>query len=165
MLGSLVTAAIVFAVVAACSGGKSQNLPEVFDASQLDCLVSPLVGACCPPSSSICIGTFAAAEECSSWPKGATLTVFPTPCQGGLTAVRATLPGETFFRFYVYDGTGALYALGDNAGSPDPRSGAIECGAGPKGFVIPTACADAWLGSQGSQACGAGTATSTSICH
>jgi hypothetical protein len=165
VLGPVAAAGLVVAMVAACSGGKSQSLPEQFDASQLDCLVS-LAGECCPTASArpLCIATFAEAKECASWPVGATLTLFPAACQG-MTAVRAVLPGETFDRFYVYDGTGALYAIGDNAASPDPRSGAIECGAGPTGFVIPTACADAWLGAQGSQACGSGATTVTSICQ
>jgi hypothetical protein len=91
------------------------------------------------------------------------VAVFPSACQG-LTAVRETAPGVTYATFYVYDASGSLYAIGDNAASPDPRGGAIECGAGPSGWVIPAACASIWLGSSGSRPCSAGTAAALSVC-
>ena len=72
------------------------------------------------------------------------MAVFAAPCQG-LTAVREIRPGTSYATFYVYDASGALFAIGDDAATPDPRSGAIECGAGPSGWVIPSACAELWL--------------------
>jgi hypothetical protein len=150
------------ALALACSGGQSQDLPPQFTASQLDCLVQ-LVPYCCESDTTpTCIPTFTAAKQCGAWPAGDELSVYATPCQG-MTAVRVI--GSSFSTFYVYDSTGALYAVGDNAASPDPRSGAIECGAGPKGFVIPTACANAWQGPPGSAACSAGTPAAASLCH
>jgi hypothetical protein len=80
-----------------------------------------------------------------------------------MTAVRLVETGYSMF--YVYDATSTLVVVGDNAASTDVRTGAIECGAGPSGFVIPTACADVWLGSVGSQACTPGDSTPTSVCH
>ena len=87
--------------------------------------------------------------------------IYPTPCQG-MTAVRVV---TTYSTFYVFDANAKLVLVGDDAASSDTRSGAIECGAGPSGYVIPTACADVWLGMAGSQGCTSGTATPASICN
>jgi hypothetical protein len=153
----------LLALAGAC-GGHSQSLAPQYTQSQLDCLVT-LETECCPSggSSATCIGDFVAARECSSWSEATTLAVFAAPCQG-LTAVREIRPGTNYASFYIYDASGALFAIGDDAATPDPRSGAIECGAGPSGWVIPSACAALWLGSSGSAPCGAGTTGATSIC-
>jgi hypothetical protein len=154
----------VGALAIACAG-HSQALPPESSPSQLDCLVT-LQSECCEASGAptTCVATFTAAEECASWDGSASVVVFPVPCQG-LRAVRETRPGITYTTFYVYDASGALYAIGDNATSPDPQApaGPIECGAGPSGWVVPSACTNVWLGSSGSR-CGGGTAGATSIC-
>ncbi len=96
------------------------------------------------------------------WPATVTVTVYATPC-GGLTAVRAQRATDTYASFYVYDASGALYAIGDNA----TNSAAIECGAGPASFAVSSACAAAWLGESGAggTACTAATASASSVCH
>ena len=160
------TGAVAGALVtlAAACGGHSQSLASQYNASQLECLVTLQSDCCGSGSAQTCIAAFTAAEECSSWGGSTAVAVFPTACQG-MTAVRTTLAGNSYSSFYVYDASGTLYAIGDNATSPDPRSGAIACGAGPSGWVIPTACADVWLGSSGSRPCAPGVAAITSICR
>ncbi len=151
----------VLALAFAC-GGTSQDPPQQYNPSQLECLVDLEPYCCSNDATPVCIPTFASAEQCGAWPAGTTLSVYPTPCQG-MTAVQVVDP--SYSMFYVYDSTGALYAVGDNAATPDPRSGAIECGAGPNGFVIPSACADIWLGTAGSVPCSSGTPAKASICN
>jgi hypothetical protein len=81
-----------------------------------------------------------------------------------MTAVRVALGGNTYASFFVFDSSGALYAIGDNATSLSAATETIECGAGPSGFVVPNACASIWLGTGGSS-CTAGTTAATSVCH
>jgi hypothetical protein len=82
-----------------------------------------------------------------------------------MTAVRTLLKANTYASFYIYDASGALYAIADDATAETPGGGPIECGAGPAGFVVPTACANVWLETSGAGACTAGTTTGTSVCH
>jgi hypothetical protein len=153
----------LLALFAGC-GGASQNPPGPANLNQLACLVT-LEAECCPSGGpeAGCIGNFAAAEQCSSWEKNAVVAVFPAPCEG-MTAVRAVLNGNSYATFFVYDANGALSAIGDNATS-SASSDALECGAGPSNFVIPSACAATWVGAAGSVACTSGTVTATSICR
>jgi len=155
----------VAAVLGIACAGHSQELPGQYDTSELACLVS-LEGDCCPTEEPrpTCVASFSAAERCASWPAGTELTIFASACQG-MTAVRAVLSGDTFSSFYVYDSNGALYAIGDDATTPDIRSGAIACGAGPSGFVVPAACADVWLGAAETQPCSSGTVAPSSVCN
>jgi hypothetical protein len=149
-------------VVAAC-GGAAQNPPGGETPSELACLVT-LASECCTSGQASCIGNFAAAEQCSSWAKTAQVTVFATPC-AGMTAVRTILSGNSYASFYVYDASGALYAIGDDATSLEPTSDTVECGAGPSGFVVSSACATVWRGSVEGTSCTAGTTPATSVCH
>ena len=144
-------------------GGQSQSLPDQYDAASLDCLTT-LKTYCCgtPRPGRPASAASPSASKCSSWPAGSTLGIYATPCQG-LTAVRISNVG--YYTFYLYDSTGALYVVGDNAASEDPRSDAIECGAGPSGFVISASCAATWFGTAGAQSCAPGTATPTSVCN
>jgi hypothetical protein len=143
-------------MVGAC-GGSSQN-PPGSNTGQLDCLVR-LDSYCCNNSEEpTCIPTFAAAQQCSSWAAETKVTVFATPCQG-LTAVRVLASYSTF---YVYDSTGALQAVGDDAA--DPSGDSAECGAGPSGFVLPSACVYAWSGTGGAT-CSSGSTAPASICQ
>jgi hypothetical protein len=153
---------VAWGALVACSGaGQSQSLAPQYSAGDLECL-GTLEPYCCSTSTKVsCIGDFASAERCSSWPAGTTLMVYATPCQG-MTAVRVVTSYSTYF---VYGQTSTLLAVGDNSASLDPRSGAIGCGAGPNGFVIPTACADEWEGAAGAEACGPGDQTPSSVCH
>ena len=82
-----------------------------------------------------------------------------------MTAVRAILTGNSYASFYVYDASGTLYAIGDDATSLEPINDTVECGAGPSGFVVSSACATIWRGSAEGTPCTAGTAPTTSICH
>jgi hypothetical protein len=79
-----------------------------------------------------------------------------------MTAVRVD---GSYSMFYVYDAHGTLIAVGDNAATPDPNAGAIGCGAGTQGFVIPTQCAYEWEAATGGAACTAGTVMPASVCH
>ena len=145
-------------------GGASQAPPQTYPSSELTCLVTLDSECCTGTSSQACIGTFSAAEECASWAASADVAAFPAPC-AGMTAVRVTEKGSSYASFYVYDASGALYAIGDDSASPNPASDAIACGAGPAGFLISSECAAFWLGTEGAIACTAGTTAATSICH
>jgi hypothetical protein len=162
MGGRGIWAAGAVSALLACSGaGTSQSPIQKVPPSELACLVT-LSAYCCGGSApQACIGDFASATRCSSWPAGTSLMVYPTPCQG-MTAVRIV---GSYSTFYVFDSSGALLAVGDNSVSPDPRSGAIGCGAGPSTFVIPTACGNQWQGTAGVAACSAGSSTPASVCH
>jgi hypothetical protein len=143
----------------ACGAGRSQTSLDG-GASELACL-TPLTPYCCGGSAPRpCIGNFAAAERCAAWPAGTAPLVFASACEG-MTAVRVDTSYSTF---YLYDSSGALVAVGDNATSPDPASGDIACGAGPGGFVVAAACAPIWEGSGGAP-CATGTAAPVSLCR
>jgi len=153
----------VLGVLAAC-GGQSQAPPQS-DASDLACLTT-IESNCCSggAAAQACIASFAVAEECATWPAGAQIAVFSSPC-AGMTAVRTLVPPNTYASFYLYDATGALYAIADNATAASPGGGPIECGAGPAAFVVPTACANAWLATADEAQCSAGTVSGESVCH
>ena len=147
-------------LLGSCTAGKSQNLPQQYADAYLACL-TPLKSYCCGSKPALpCVGDFSSAERCASWPAGTSVRVFSSPCQG-LTAVRVD---TTYSSFYVYDASGALLAVGDNAATPDPQSGAIGCGAGPSDFGIPGACADVWEASTTGAACAGGASAPTSVC-
>jgi len=145
-------------LTAPACGGVAQN-PVASDPSELACLVT-LEADCCPTGITppTCLAQFAAAETCASWPAETTVAVFATPCDG-FTAIRTHRPTDTFASFYLYDASGKLYAIGDDA----TEAGVIECGAGPSRFVVAAACTTAWL--EGGTACLAGTASPSSVCR
>jgi hypothetical protein len=157
---AFVAGTVVAAGLVACAG-HSQALGQDGGVSQIDCLTS-LQSYCCGGSEPApCVATFAEAEECGSWSAGTKLGVYATPCLG-LTAIRVTQVG--YAMLYVYDATGALYAVGDNAAADNPSSTVVECGAGPQKYVIPAECAQAWIGGSPA-ACTAGTVTPGSVCQ
>jgi hypothetical protein len=159
-VGRVTSIAIVLGVLGAC-GGQSQAPPGTSD---LACLTT-IESNCCTGGAAgeACVGSFAAAEECAIWPTEAEVAVFSSPC-AGMTAVRTLVKPNTYSSFYIYDAAGALYAIADDATAESAGSGPIECGAGPTGFVVPTACASAWLAADGGQ-CSAGTTSGASVCH
>jgi hypothetical protein len=156
----LAVSAMSFALVGACGGSASTDPPHTN--GNLDCLAYPLTSFCCTGAGEpACPGDFAAAQLCTTWPAGFPVRSYPTACQGFI-AVTVTAAYTTV---YVYDSSsGALYAVGDDAATDQPGSLAVECGAGPEGFTIPSACALTWLDTTQGQACAAGTATPSSVC-
>jgi hypothetical protein len=156
---------VLFALLAAC-GGASQNPPEG-SASGSACLVFPLTDYCCADGGeTACVASFDSAKTCAAWPEGAgagAVTVYATPCSGLVAVARKV---ETYTSVSMYDATTlALYAIGDDAATEQTGSLSIECGAGPKGFEVPGACALVWLDPAQGVACGSGAATATSVCQ
>jgi len=156
--GIVALAGASLALGCGAGAGKAQT-PLDGGASDLACLTL-LEPYCCGGSTPRpCIGDFASAERCASWAAGTAPHVFASACQG-MTAVRVDTSYSTF---YLYDASGALVAVGDNATSSEPASGAIACGAGPRAFVVPEACAPLWEGPAGAP-CATGSGAPTSVC-
>jgi hypothetical protein len=155
--------ALVALALVGCSGGTSDNPPPSNENASSPCLAD-LASYCCGDSGPqrSCIGDFASASQCSSWPAGSTVLVYPTACSG-YTAVRVMTSYSTF---YVFDAaTSALVAIGDNAfTNQNPADTSIECGAGPASFTVPIACGDGWLNSTSASACSKATATPSAYC-
>jgi hypothetical protein len=154
-------AAVVATWLVACAG-KSSDPPPSNTNGALHCLTT-LASYCCASEAGAvaCVGDFASASKCATWPSGTKLQVYPSACRG-MTAVRVDAEWSTF---YIYDASGSLLAVGDNAASKiDPRDTSIECGAGATSFTVPVDCGDAWLGTAGGEACGGGAAAPTSYC-
>ena len=149
-------------LVAACSGGTSRDPPQA--ATKLPCLTYPLSSYCCNDAApSTCVGDFTSASKCSTWSGVSKMYVYSTPCEG-LVAVAINV--ETYTMFYMYDASSfALYAVGDNAVTNQSGNLAIECGSGPEGFSVPSACAQQWLDTAQGAACGSGTSKPTSVCQ
>jgi hypothetical protein len=157
----LALSALFIALLSAC--GTTSDAPPPNNDNNLDCLAFPLTSFCCEDAGPrACPGDFAAAALCTTWPQGFTVRSYATACHG-LLAV--SVVNAQYTTVYVYDSNGALYAIGDDAASDQPGSLALECGAGPQGFTMPNDCAATWLDKTQGAACGAGTATATSICH
>jgi hypothetical protein len=157
----LALSATCFALLGAC-GTTSDAPPQ--SPGDLDCLAFPLTSFCCVDAGSpACPGDFAAAALCATWPQGFTVRSYATACHGFLAVAVAN--GQ-YTTVYAYDATsGTLSAIGDDAASDQPGSMALECGAGPQGFTMPSDCAATWLDKTQGVTCGTGTATPSSVCH
>ncbi len=157
----LALSAIVFALTGAC-GSASEAPPHT--TTNLDCLAYPLTSFCCEDAGPrACPGDFAAAQMCTTWPGGFTVRSYSTPCHG---LIAVTVKNTQYTTAYVFESSGGtLYAIGDDAATDQPGSMALECGAGPQGFTIPSDCGATWLDTTQGDACASGTATASSVCH
>lgn len=142
-------AGLVLFGVFACGSSESGTQATAYD--DVKCITT-LPRHCCDLDArkgTPCFPDWDTAKLCLSWPAGAPISLYTTPCQG-LVAIR--LKTATYSSFYVYDAqTSALVAIGDNASDEDQTK--IACGAGPAGFVVPAECGNAWLGTSRGDPC------------